>query len=126
MKGNADGGSGRYGEELACDYLKRKGYRILCRNYHSRWGEIDIIARTDTYIVFAEVKTRAPGAIAPPQDAVSRAKQKKILRTALQYLSLFPQPLQPRFDVLALTLGGRPAVHHIENAFGAEDGYAPF
>ena len=116
--------TGELGEKLACLYLQRKGYTILCRNYHSRWGEIDIIARSGAYIVFAEVKTRAPDAIAPPEDA---AKRRKILRTAQQYLTAFPQKLQPRFDVLALTMEGNGArVRHFENAFGAGDGYAPF
>lgn len=119
--------TGELGEKLACLYLQRKGYMILCRNYHSRWGEIDIIAKSGAYLVFAEVKTRAPGAIAPPEEAVSAAKQRKILRTAQQYLSLFPQKLQPRFDVLALTMEANGArVKHYENAFGAGDGYAPF
>ncbi|MGI6262092.1 MAG: YraN family protein [Acutalibacteraceae bacterium] len=119
--------TGELGEKLACVYLKRKGYTILCRNYHSRWGEIDIIARAGAYIVFAEVKTRAPDAIAPPEESVGTAKRRRILRTAQQYLSFFPQKLQPRFDVLALTMEGNGArVKHYENAFGAEDGYAPF
>ncbi len=119
--------TGELGEKLACLYLQRKGYTILSRNYHSRWGEIDIIAKVGTYIVFAEVKTRAPNAIAPPEEAVGTAKRRKIIRTAQQYLTAFPQKLQPRFDVLALTMEGNGArVKHYENAFGAEDGYAPF
>ena len=112
---------GRQGETAAADYLVSKGYEIVTRNYHSRWGEIDIIARGHGYIVFAEVKLRASGAMVSGLEAVDIRKMRKIYRTACKWLSGNPIDLQPRFDVIELT--GRDErfdLTHIENAFGAE------
>lgn len=114
--------TGMFGEQYACEYLKTKGYRILARNYHSRYGEIDVIASNDRYLVFAEVKTRSPGAIAQPQAAVTKSKQQKLIKTALLWMQKNPPEKQPRFDVIALTVGGEPLavteLTHFENAFG--------
>ena len=126
-----DNSSGRLGEDYACKLLEQKGGVILCRNYTSRWGEIDVIARLGRYLVFAEVKTRASDALAPPQMAVTPAKQRRIIRTAIQFMTRRPLQLQPRFDVIALTTdrytGEVIQCNHIENAFGVEGGgYAPF
>ena len=121
---------GELGEVLAARSLRDKGYDILAANYHSRYGEIDIIAADDTYIVFVEVKTRSAGAIATPAAAVTAAKQRKIIQTALLYLADTGVDLQPRFDVVEVYLtraadGEVPRVeelNHIVSAFEA-DGY---
>ena len=125
------GARGAQGEEYAARWLKKQGYEILRRNYRSRWGEIDIIAKNETYLVFIEVKTRGAGAIARPGAWVDRKKQQKIIKTALQYLSEAGAGLQPRFDVIELTLGPGTGfavdrVGHIVSAFEWEDGYAAF
>ena len=121
---------GRRGEEEACRLIAARGGTVLARNYHSRWGEIDIIARSGRYILFVEVKTRGARTIAPPQEFVSPAKQRRIVRTALAYLAAHPTALQPRVDVIGLTVDAHGKFEHplyIENAFGAGgDGYAPF
>lgn len=95
--------TGRAGEDYAAEWLKNHGYHIVARNYHSRYGEIDIIAEDSQYIVFVEVKTRADGSMVPPAEAVTRSKQKKILLTAQIYLQKNHSTLQPRFDVAAVT-----------------------
>ncbi len=78
---------GNYGEKLACDYLKKNGYKIIETNYHSQLGEIDIIAKFKKSIIFIEVKTRASeGEILYPQEAVDHRKQKRMLRVIEQYI----------------------------------------
>ena len=112
--------NGVFGENLAVKLLESKGFEILERNFHSRFGEIDIIARDAEYLIFAEVKTRSIGAsLGAPREAVDKAKQQKIIRTALHYLQNSNLPLQPRFDVIEvyLTPGAKHKIKHIQNAF---------
>lgn len=90
---------GRYCEGICSNYLKKKGYNILEKNYHSRYGEIDIIAQDDKYLVFVEVKSRKEDTIVKGLEAVNNNKMIKIIKTAYQYLSQKDLNLQPRFDV---------------------------
>lgn len=122
---------GRRGEQCAAAHLKKMGYDILAMNYHSRYGEIDIIAGNDTYILFCEVKTRAKNALGTPAEAVTAAKQKKLIKTAYDYLYKHPCDCQPRFDVIEVetdTSGdfSRVAIRMIENAFSVENAYEIF
>lgn len=91
-------------ESLAVDVLKGSGYRILARNYRTKMGEIDIIARDGDTIVFVEVKARRDaGAYGHPKYAVTRAKQQKISKVALYYLKGTGQiGCRARFDVVAI------------------------
>lgn len=93
---------GNRGETAAVTYLQKKGYSIVARNWHSRYGEIDIIATKDEFLAFVEVKTRKKGAMVTPTEAVNYAKQKKIRLTAQKYLLDNPTDLQPRFDVCSV------------------------
>lgn len=113
------------GEDLTAKYLKEKGFIITERNFHSRFGEIDIIAENEQYILFVEVKTRQKGAMVSPAAAVDRIKQQKIIMTANTYLSRSFCELQPRFDVAQITVcteGGREEykIDYLENAFSPE------
>lgn len=72
-------------EELAADYLKQQGIRILERNYRNRIGEIDLIGRDKEYLIFFEVKYRKNLKTGSPAEAVTAAKQKKICRVADYY-----------------------------------------
>lgn len=116
--------SGPVGEEAAAAYLLQKGYRIAARNYRTRFGEIDIIAENGQYIVFAEVKTRDADALVGAFEAVTPAKQRRIVRSALRYLQENPTRLQPRFDVVGVVTepGGRSvrSIRQLENAFGGK------
>jgi putative endonuclease len=114
-----DNSSGPAGEDFAVDYLRSQNCEILRRNYHSRFGEIDIIARDGEYLAFVEVKTREVSSMVGPLEAVTAAKQRKIIRTALSYLQKYPQNLQPRFDIAAVTTkNGIPTtVCYLKNAF---------
>ena len=110
---------GKNGEDKACRFLKRKGYKIIERNYMSRFGEIDIIAQNKEYLVFVEVKTRGENSIASPREFVDSFKQERIIKTAQIYLSENPTELQPRFDVAEISVsdGKIKEIVHIEDAF---------
>ncbi len=88
------------GEVLAARFLRDKGYTVMSSNYHSRFGEIDIIAVDGKQIVFVEVKARSEDSLIMPREAVTPSKQQKILRTAAHYMQAYPSNLQPRFDIV--------------------------
>ncbi|MFQ6773071.1 MAG: YraN family protein [Clostridia bacterium] len=106
---------GQVGEQYACDYLIKKGYKILTRNYKCPIGEIDIIAQDKKTIVFVEVKYRKTAYFGLPQEAVTPYKQNKIRAIAQTYLKM-ERKLNNlcRFDVIGV-LGDE--ITHIENAF---------
>lgn len=113
---------GAWGEEKAARFLESRGYRILERNFHSRYGEIDIIAENGEFLVFAEVRLRKTSHYGSPEASVDIRKQEKLRRTAEFYLQTHDTEKQPRFDVIALRakdgMDTRPLpVHHIINAF---------
>ena len=76
---------GKLGEDITADYLCKNGFEIVARNYHSRYGEIDIIAKDGDCYVFCEVKYRSGRQAGNPLEAVDQRKQKKIFRCALYY-----------------------------------------
>ena len=111
---------GELGEQYACSYLMGNGYKILDRNFHSRFGEIDIVAADSKYIVFVEVKLRKNDMYGKACEAVSPAKQRKIISTALIWLEYKRCKLQPRFDVIEVYSteeGAPPSINHIIDAF---------
>ena len=77
---------GAAGEVLAARFLREKGYQILTSNYRCRLGEVDIIARDGSYIAFVEVKTRRSDGMYAPREAVTAAKQQRLIRTAALYV----------------------------------------
>jgi putative endonuclease len=112
---------GQVGENIAATYLRDKGYAILYTNYHSRWGEIDIIAQQGDFIVFVEVKTRSRS-VETALHAVSHAKMRKLTRTATCFLTTHPEysNMFTRFDVMALVKvpsSDAFSVHHLQDAF---------
>jgi len=110
---------GREGEERACAFLKRKGYRILDRNYRSPHGEVDIVAARRGVLVFCEVKTRTLGGMEEALEAVDGAKQGRIARVAEHYLAFkSPGVDRCRFDVIALLKkDSKWKIEHVEDAF---------
>jgi putative endonuclease len=107
------------GEGLAVDFLVKKGYRILERNYRFERGEIDIVAEEKDELVFVEVKARGSKSFGEPEDAVTIGKQKKIRYVAEGYL--FQHHIDGktcRFDVVTVKVGRKePEIQHYENAF---------
>lgn len=92
---------GKLGEVKAVEYLKSHNYSILKTNYHSRYGEIDIIAEKNNIICFIEVKTRKKNAYITPSEFVNHSKQNKIMMTANSYIiSNFSEKFSYRFDII--------------------------
>lgn len=113
---------GRWGEELAARYLKKKRYTIIAMNYYCRMGEIDIIAQKKGYVVFAEVKLRKNSEHGYAREFVTEQKQEKLRIAAEMWLSQNPTELQPRFDVIEIYAPQgietkRPQINHLENVF---------
>lgn len=110
---------GKLWEIAAADYLRKKKYKLLCANYHTRFGEIDLIVKNKKYICFVEVKQRGESSIAAPREFVDYSKQKKIKSSAMLYLSANKTDLQPRFDVIEIYTKDNQiiSVKHLENAF---------
>ena len=106
---------GTSGETLACNYLKKKGYKLIEGNYKNKIGEIDIIASKKKVLIFVEVKTRSTLIYGNPSEAVNIYKQNKIRKVAEQFLLENKLDGFPcRFDVIEI-VGDK--INHIENAF---------
>lgn len=96
---------GNLGENLALKQLKNNGYKILERNFRSKFGEIDIIAQEGDFLVFIEVKTRWSQKFGPPEEAVTPWKIKRITKAAQYYKMLQSElPEALRIDVVAIDL----------------------
>jgi len=120
--------AGQRGERLAVRRLRRKGHKILARNYRCPAGEVDVIsldrsADLGETVVFVEVKTRAGSALASPESAVDADKRGRLVRVARYYLAHHDTEDRPvRFDVVSVTLHDRakPEITHIPDAFQPE------
>ena len=114
---------GDKGEDFAASYFQKLGYEIKARNVHSRYGEIDLIAENGDTVVFVEVKTRSHDSLDRAADAVTPAKQKKIILTALDYISKSNTDKIMRFDVFEVyhANGRIYKFNHIKNAFEGSD-----
>jgi putative endonuclease len=127
--------TGALGEKLATKYLKKRGYRILARNYSTDSGEIDIVAYDHGVIAFVEVKTRTTDEFGPPESAVTPHKMQQIQRVARQYATHFrlydtswrydcvfitmqkPAPRKGLRRILPFLARPKPAIQLIQNAF---------
>jgi len=112
--------SGNFGEDVACSHLTQHGYSIIARNFRTRLGEIDLIAQSEHYLVFVEVKLRKVSARVGGAESVTPAKQAKLRLAAEEYLQRHPVHLPCRFDVIAIETasGGQvAAIQWIEHAF---------
>ena len=115
--------TGALGEDFAAELYEKSGFAVIKRNYHSRYGEIDLIAESEDTLCFVEVKTRNLITLGTPAEAVDYRKQKKLTLTAMKYLTEAESFKQPRFDILELWQKDGRIVRYnlIENAFSAED-----
>lgn len=115
---------GDAGERLAARFLKRQGYRIVARQWRCRSGEIDLIARIGSTIVFVEVKTRRPDPGSRPEEAVGFLKQRQLTRAGYEWMKRFGcDGYSYRFDVIAIVMadGEEPEIKHIVGAFDATE-----
>lgn len=107
---------GLKGEAAARKYLKKQGYKILEKNYKTKFGEIDIIAEKDGTVAFIEVKTRTSEDFGAPREAVDKSRQTRYIRGATAYFCGREIDCTVRFDVIEVLNG---QINHIENAFQA-------
>ena len=112
---------GKLGEEIALEYLIKKGYQVLAQNYRYLKSEIDIIAQDKNEIVFVEVKTRQSNYLVEPEHSVTMKKQRMIIQGAHRYLTVNQREEWSRFDVISIVIHpqGRE-IRHIEGAFTAQ------
>ncbi|MBE0605512.1 MAG: YraN family protein [Deltaproteobacteria bacterium] len=109
-------------EERACRHLDRSGLTIVERNYRTKAGEIDIVAREGDVLVFVEVRSREDADFGKPEESVTPAKRRRIVAAARRYLSDVPPSSwrEARFDVIAIEGSGDAAVlRHYPAAFDA-------
>lgn len=109
---------GEIGEQLAVDYLSRNGFAILERNFIYDKAEVDIIAQKDQKIIIVEVKTRNSAFFGDPQDFVTKAKIKLLVKAANEYIVSNKIEMEARFDIIAILKNQNvEQVEHFENAF---------
>ncbi len=112
---------GKNAEDLAVDFLKRQGYRIIERNFRSRFGEIDAIAQDGDTLCFVEVKSRTTTEQGTPSEAVTFFKQRRLSKLALVYLKKRCGTLErkARFDVVSVLFEDheKPVIEVMKNAF---------
>jgi putative endonuclease len=118
---------GKRGENLACQFLRKNGYKILYRNFRGRTGgEIDVVCRDRDTLVFVEVKTRTREDFGRPIEAIDRDKRKRISRGGLAWLRLLDDPdILFRFDVVEVIIaeGAEPRLELVRNAFSLPEPY---
>ena len=114
---------GAEGENKVASFLRKNGYAIVKSNFQCRYGEIDIIAENDEYILFVEVKTRKLNGLVSGAEAVNGFKQRRITLTANDYIIKTECQKQPRFDVAVVSVFERADkslgynLKYIENAW---------
>lgn len=112
--------TGQRGEDLAADYLTQQGFAVVERNYRCQWGEIDIICRQGTLLIFVEVRSKTTDRYGTPEESINRVKMSRIRKTAMDYLRNNPEgrPVKLRFDFIAVTFNDQKgSINHIKGAF---------
>jgi len=109
---------GKKGEQLAVDYLIKKGYTIVQRNYRFQKAEVDIIAKIKDTLAIVEVKTRSTADFGNPQDFVKPKQIQRLVKAVDEYVILNKLDIEVRFDIIAIVRQGKAfTIEHIENAF---------
>lgn len=111
--------TGIKGEEIAENFLQKKGYQILYRNWRYEKKEVDIIAEKDNLLIFIEVKTRSGTAFGFPEDAVTEKKQELLKLAAEEFLYRNTEYEQVRFDIISIIYKENTVkeIEHFEDAF---------
>ena len=111
--------AGLAGESFCANHYRKNGYEIIERNYHSKFGEIDVIAENETTLAMIEVKTRIENPMISGSESVDGSKQRKCMLTALAYLESHPSEKTIRFDVFEVIHNGKKLTkfRKTENAF---------
>lgn len=108
---------GNHGEDLACKFLEKNGYKIIERNKSfSKFCEIDIIAQIKNTLVFVEVKTRKTNSFGSPLEAITKTKYSHIRQGALTYLGENSKKFSNfRIDAIGITLEPKVEIKHLQN-----------
>ncbi|HMU06273.1 MAG TPA: YraN family protein [Kaistella sp.] len=114
---------GKLAEDLAADFLAKKGYKILVRNFRFQHHEIDIVSEFQDLIVVTEVKARSYDTLIEPQEAVNKRKIKSIVQTADFFMTDNQIDKEVRFDIITVLPDktGALQITHIEDAFQSFD-----
>lgn len=112
---------GNEGENIACEYLRKMGYKIRDRNWHFSKYEVDIIIENDDIIAFVEVKFRSGNYFGEPEVFVSQKQKHNLIRVANHYIDKMNIIKEARFDILSiLKMGDKLTLNHIADAFKPE------
>ena len=108
---------GKWGEDLAGDYLQRKGYTIIERDWKSGRRDLDIVAKNGDVIVFVEVKTRCNSLYGQPEEAVDYRKLQSLQQAINHYIKFRHIRQEVRFDIISIvgTIGAEPDIQHIQD-----------
>ncbi len=110
---------GKKGEKAAELFLRKRGYKIIERNFRTPFGELDLIVRDDNVLIFVEVKTRSSEKFGLPEDAITYKKRLHIVRSAFFYLKKYGlMDCLYRFDIITVMPSG---IRHYKNAFSGEE-----
>jgi putative endonuclease len=109
---------GQKGEDLAAEFLQKKGYEIVERNWRFKKAEIDIIAKKNDVLAVVEVKTRSSNYFGDPQDFINQKKIKLLVEAINEYVISKGLDVEVRFDVIAITKNNNNFdIEHLEDAF---------
>ncbi len=109
---------GKKGEQLAVDYLLKKGYTIVERNYRFDKAEVDVIAQQNDTLAIVEVKTRSSTDFGNPQDFVKPKQIKNLVKAVDEYVTVNDLDVEVRFDIIAIVRTGKQfSIEHLEDAF---------
>ena len=118
---------GALAEDLALEFLQQRGFSVLAQNFHTPYGELDLVLQRDALVIFVEVRQRQRRGLVSAVESVTLTKQRKIIQSAGLFLQYYPQyaACECRFDVVALTTAARfcidtpqtPQIDWIEAAF---------
>ena len=118
---------GDRGEKVAADFLEKRGFAVVDRNFRCRGGEIDLIVKRGGELHFVEVRSRRSVDVIAPEESVTLPKRTRLLRTAQNYLARFPRwkKYETLFSVVGVTWGGKkPEIEFFPNAFEVEDPFS--
>ena len=108
--------TGAIGENLAAEFLSKKGFEVVARNYRWKKAEIDLIVKRENWLIFVEVKTRSSDAWGHPESFVSNDQRKLIYDAAEEYIYSTDWQGHIRFDIVSVKPGVRPEIVHFEDA----------
>lgn len=115
-----DTGAGARAEALAAEFLARRGLTIVARNFRTRRGEIDLVARDRDTVVFVEVRQRRSAAFGGAAASITAAKRARLIAAARAYLAALPHEPACRFDAVLIDGATPPRIDWRRDVFGAD------